>query len=82
MLAALKGDLEPETVGWFEVDKQPDRDCVVCDGTGFIGHFANAKVIPCTCIFNTRAAWALAVKRQRELGRASRDKGLNVIRRE
>jgi len=64
---------------WFLIDNEPNPKCKACEGNGYVGYFPNSKVIPCVCIFETDHHWSLAIIRQRDLPKASKDKGLKQI---
>jgi len=64
---------------WFGIDRHPDENCKTCEGHGFVGYFANSKVIPCTCIFDSDLHWGIAVIKQRDLPKTSRDHGLDAM---
>ena len=67
-------------VDWFDIDNMPHQQCPACEGNGFVGYFANSKVIPCVCIFENDTNWARAIVKQRDLGKSQKDKGLNILR--
>ena len=57
----MNGELEEEKIKWFKIDHAPSDNCTACSGAGYIGRFANGKVIPCMCVFEYSSAWANCV---------------------
>jgi len=69
-----------EKPNWFLIDFVPDKNCKACEGNGFVGYFPNSKVIPCRCIFDTHNSWSMAIVKQRDLPKASKDHGCSSIK--